>query len=592
MKTTDILKIGVALFTAITLSACGDDSSSSPDDSYSSVASFKSSSSLSTRADIDYKDTVSIGSTMRVYLKISKGDSADTDTNVTFIDEDATSLPLYIGELPKGSRIKIYASTFDIKDEKIRIKNEQGRYMPALTGIPKEPIPKNSKVCGGSDTTKVDSIYSNYFRPTFGCFADSTFKDSNQFVIFSDDHYYLEIDGEFSNKSSLRLKAIVDTAYYNYTGDEENISMKMSDTIRGIIAIDKAPDEIDVNFSANEGYSVNLLVKGQNINSYKLTDGQKELGSSRTNIDTMLVPTDAVNWTVKIKPVTLSIAPFAFFETITRARALEQGEYFSYPDSISYPGKTFIRTRPKDDPGKAIYKYNLRQEQFVWIGDYKKGDSVIVNHEISNYSIDPPSTVKCEILDKDQKVQATISSTYGGAFSIKGDMPEGPYYLHYLRLNSEPLDQVYDSLRYVLQLYTTVKVPGLLKEFEFYDIEKNTTYTQKFYTVGDTIHFNKFAFQMKAADKASWGSPNSETETSIIWFVPCAMLDYINVDYKRSDCEEYSSRNNKNAEQEISSTFLIAQEAGINETAELIAQSEADPSMRDTLKIEIIGKVD
>ena len=584
MKTTDILKIGAALFTAITLSACGDDSSSSPDDSYSSVASFKSSSSLSTRADIDYKDTVSIGDTMKVYLKIAKGDSTDNDTNYAYIDKDASSVPLYIGELPKGSRIKVYASTSEINDENIRIKNEQGKYMPALTAIPKEPLTKSLKVCGGNDSAKVDSIYSNYFRPTFGCFADSTFKDSNQFVIFSDNHYYLEINGEFNSNSNLRLRVTVDTAYYNYTGDEENISMKMSDTIRGIIAIDKAPDEIDVDFSASNGYSVNLLVKGQNIDSYKLTDGQKELGSSKTNIDTMLVPTDAVNWTVKIKPVTLSIAPFAFFETITRARALEQGEYFSYPDSISYPGKIFKRTRPKDEPGKAIYKYNLRQEQFVWLGDYKKGDSVIVKHWISNYN-DYNTPVTCEILDKNQKVQASISSTYGGAFTVKEDMPEGAYYLHYLRLNSDPLDQVYDSLRYVLQLYTQVQIPGLLKTFDFYDAEKNSTYTQKFYTVGDTINLNDFAFLMNAADNASWDSPNSETETAISWYVPCAALDYINVDYKKSDCES-----NKNAKQEISYSFLIAQEAGINETAELIAQSEADPTMRDTLKIEIISK--
>ena len=96
MKTTDILKFGAALLTAITLSACGDDSSSSPDDSYSSVASFKSSSSLSTRADIDYKGTVSIGDTMRISVKLFDGDSSKIDPVKANIDSSAKELPIYL----------------------------------------------------------------------------------------------------------------------------------------------------------------------------------------------------------------------------------------------------------------------------------------------------------------------------------------------------------------------------------------------------------------------------------------------------------------------------------------------------------------
>lgn len=43
---------------------------------------------------------------------------------------------------------------------------------------------------------------------------------------------------------------------------------------------------------------------------------------------------------------------------------------------------------------------------------------------------------------------------------------------------------------------------------------------------------------------------------------------------------------------EISSDYLMIQESGIGETAEIIAQSKADPSMRDTLKISIIKAAD
>jgi hypothetical protein len=59
-----------ALFMTVAITACGDDSSSSASDeeSSSSVPSFKSSSSLSTRADIDYKDTVKLGDTLRLYV--------------------------------------------------------------------------------------------------------------------------------------------------------------------------------------------------------------------------------------------------------------------------------------------------------------------------------------------------------------------------------------------------------------------------------------------------------------------------------------------------------------------------------------------
>ena len=299
----------------------------------------------------------------------------------------------------------------------------------------------------------------------------------------------------------------------------------------------------------------------------------------------MLVPNDSVDWNIKISAESFSnfkTGPFAFFEAITKARQLEQGEYFSFPDSILYPGENFVRTRPKDNMG--IYKYHLRQEQFVWLGNYKKGDSVIVYHSIENYTDnDFESPVTYEILDKDQKVRGSISSVNGGAFSVKGDMPEGPYYLHYLRLKSNPKDQVFDSLRYVLQLTTLVQQPGLLKTMKFYDDEKMASYNTKTLAVGDSIYFDKFTFQMTQIEDTDWDIIGSD----ISWLVPCASLNYINLGtnpYKESSCED-----NDNKEQEIASNHLIVLDA-IGETALLIAQSTADPAKRDTLKILIIAK--
>ena len=573
MQFKKLLSFSAALFMTVAFTACGDDSSSSASDeeSSSSVPSFRSSSSLSTRADIDYKDTIKLGDTLRIYLELFKGDSSKMDESEIYLDSSATTLPMYLGELPKGSRIKVLASTSNIESDQIRIKSEYGDYLQAIKAAPKTAARK-------------DSVFRNSLIPSFGADSSATFRDSNTFVTFSDNHYYLEIEGEFNDKSSLKLKVLVDSAYYKYTGEDEKISMKMTDTLRGILMIDNAPKEVSIAFSASEGYSVNLTTVGENIILYKLTDGDKELGSSKTNLDTMLVPNDSVNWSIKIKPESFSsiwTGPYAFFEAITKARELEQGEYFSNPDSILYPGEAYERTRPKDDIG--TYKYNLRQEQFVWIGDYKKGDSVIVKHWIQNYNDENFQNVSLEILDKKKNKQASISSVYGGSFKVSGDMPEGPYYLHYLRLNSDPLDQglKHDSLRYVLQLYTMVQQPGLLSEMKFYDSEKDAALKEKVLAVGDTMRFEDFEFSMNASSKTSWKIIGSD----IAWFVPCKTLDYLNnsSNYKSASCED---------EQEISSDYLIALEGGIGEKAELIAQSVADPAMRDTLTITIIAKAD
>jgi hypothetical protein len=569
MQFKKLLSLSAALFMTVAFTACGDDSSSSASDeeSSSSVPSFKSSSSLSTRADIDYKDTVKLGDTLRLYVDLFKGDSSKMDESEIYLDSTATTLPMYLGEFPKGSRIKVFASTSNIESEQIRIKSEYGDYLQAIKAAPKTAARK-------------DSVYRNSLIPSYGADSTATFRDSNTFVTFNDNHYFLEVEGEFSDESSMKLKVLVDTSYYKYTGEDEKISMKMNDTLRGILLIDNAPKEVSIAFSANEGYSVNLTTVGENIILYKLTDGDKELGSSKTNLDTMLVPNDSVNWSIKIKPESFSsiwTGPYAFFEAITKARELEQGEYFSNPDSIKYPGEAYERTRPKDDIG--TYKYNLRQEQFVWIGDYTKGDSVIVKHWIQNYNDENFQNVSIEVLNKKKKSQATISSVYGGSFKVSED---GPYYLHYLRLNSDPLDQgIPDSLRYVLQLYTMVQQPGLLKEMKFYDSEKDAPLKEKVLAVGDTMRFEDFDFTMTPQSKTSWKIIGSD----IAWFVPCKTLDYLNnsSNYKSGTCDE---------EQEISSNYLIALEGGIGEKAELIAQSVADPSMRDTLTITIIAKAD
>ena len=116
---------------------------------------------------------------------------------------------------------------------------------------------------------------------------------------------------------------------------------------------------------------------------------------------------------------------------------------------------------------------------------------------------------------------------------------------------------------------------------KFYDSEKDAPLNEKVLAVGDTMRFENFDFLMTPNSKTSWDIIGSD----IAWYVPCKTLDYLNnsSNYKSESCEE---------EQEISSNYLIALESGIGEKAQLIAQSVADPSMRDTLTITIIAKAD
>jgi CRISPR/Cas system CMR-associated protein Cmr5 small subunit len=138
-----------------------------------------------------------------------------------------------------------------------------------------------------------------------------------------------------------------------------------------------------------------------------------------------------------------------------------------------------------------------------------------------------------------------------------------------------------DSLRYVLQLFTLVQQPGILKTMQFYDSEKDDVIDEQIFFAGDTLRFKNFVFQMTPNSSTDWKIIGSDIE----WFVTCESLNYLNnsSSYEEKDCKD---------EQKISSNYLIALEGGIDKTAELIAQSVADPAKRDTLKISIIARED
>lgn len=551
------------------LFACSDDSSSSTEEQ--EFGYVPSSSSISTRADIDYKDSIVLNKKLDLNFELIKKNSDSQDSSEIYIDSSATSVPLYLGELTSGSRIRVKASTSNIENDKIRIRSEHGEYLRALTAVAK-------------NENRRDSAFGNFMVPSLGTITDSTYLDSNQFVVFAPNHYYLEVDGYFTDQSTARLLVQIDTAYYNYIGEDDSVSMEMNDTLRGIVLMgDDSPETVFINFKASEGYSLNLTVDGANINKYELLENDSLLGKTTSALDTMLIPNDSVNWTLKVSPETFSYyssGPFAFFNTITRARSLGKGEYFANPDSIEYLGEALKSVRPKDLPEENIYRYNLRQEQFVWLGDYKKGDTLQIKHWIENYKDDFKSSVTLEVMDKNKKVLGSIRATSGGGIKIPSD---GPYYLHYLRLNSEPMDQVLDSLRYVLQLYTLVQQPGLFKSMTFRDASSNDPIDSAIVYTGEILDLNNFSYTFVAKGETKW----KEFGNDVNWYVPCESLNYITREIY--DAEKCAANGD---EQLISSDYLIVEKNAAMQKATLIAESKADPEMRASLKLIIRKSAD
>lgn len=563
------LKI-LALVPLAILAACSETThtnSSSVTDGNESFAqeSFSSSSSLSTRLDIDYRDTITPGKTLNFYIEYAswdtitvKKDSTDKKSedstyverichdDVVCIDSANTTVSLFLGSFPKGTRISALAATSGMEDDTIRIRSERGENARTLMPV--------------WNASKKDSVYDNYMLPGSG--ADMM---DNKFVLFSEDFYYLDLKANFDTTAHLRVKVDIDTAYYNYTGDSAHVDIDLRDTVRGILLIGSAPKNIEIAFKVETGYSVNLSVQGYAINKYELSDKDSNTYSpAADSLDTLLVTNESSEWLLRLTPsnvVSFMTGPFASFEAATRFRRLNQGEYLANPDSIVYPGDTLTIVRPANDSTK----YYLRQDHYVWLADLKKGDSLVIYHEMQGYC----KYMECKgtpraiyaILDEKGDSLGSINSLEH-SFKAKKD---GPVYLRYLQLNSQALT---DSN---LTLKTFIQRPGSLDSLKFYNEAKDITYSSMRVAPGDTIKLSEFAFQ----------TVPYKTSSNVKWFVPCEDLDVIgSAAYQIENCK---------GEQAISSFYLIAQDEATERDARLIAQSMADPLMRDTLIVNVRG---
>lgn len=532
--------------------------------------SFKSSSSLSTRLDIDYNDTLKIGDSTKLHLEIARLDTIKDDGKTTVqlacsegmlcLDTAATKLSLFLGEFPAGSLISVSVAASDMKNDTLRIRSEFGDVLKTA-----KPV---------YDTTKKEDIFSNFMLP--GRSAPAT----NQFVTFKEGFYYLDLDAKFDRTSLLELLVTVDTAYYDYIGDTTEVTIGLKDTLRGISIIGSSPKEISVKFSSKTGYSIDVVAKGNWINSFSLFEKDKQIAAD-SSIDVLLLPEDSTAWTLKIKPLNIEnylSGPFATFEAVTNSRELGKGEYLANPDSISKLGDILEVVRERNTQAK----YYLRQEQFVWLANMKKGDSIDVYQEMIGY-FGGVNNKSYTIVDKDGKELGTISSMESRFKATK----DGDVYLHYLStcpyLSNDNADES-------LKFQTRVSYYGALSSFFFNDKDNSNKALDTTYIVlGDTVYLGKFTFRSAMSRTMTTGAGSS-----VKWFVPCedivphddgngfTTVPVFNI--QNVDCKDGGEDSIK-GEQEISSSRLIPRDDSEGGTFRLIAESLADPLKRDTLAI-------
>lgn len=532
--------------------------------------SFKSSSSLSTRLDINYNDTLKIGDSTKLHLEIARLDTIKDDGKSTVqlacsegmlcLDTAATKLSLFLGEFPAGSLISVSVAASDMKNDTLRIRSEFGDVLKTA-----KPV---------YDTTKKEDIFSNFMLP--GRSTPAT----NQFVTFKEGFYYLDLDAKFDRTSLLELLVTVDTAYYDYIGDTTEVTIGLKDTLRGISIIGSSPKEISVKFSSNTGYSIDVVAKGNWINSFSLFEKDKQIAAD-SSIDVLLLPEDSTAWTLKIKPLNIEnylSGPFATFEAVTNSRELGKGEYLANPDSISKLGDILEVVRERNTQAK----YYLRQEQFVWLANMKKGDSIDVYQEMIGY-FGGVNNKSYTIVDKDGKELGTISSMESRFKATK----DGDVYLHYLStcpyLSNDNADES-------LKFQTRVSYYGALSSFFFNDKDNSNKALDTTYIVlGDTVYLGKFTFRSAMSRTMTTGAGSS-----VKWFVPCedivphddgngfTTVPVFNI--QNVDCKDGGEDSIK-GEQEISSSRLIPRDDSEGGTFRLIAESLADPLKRDTLAI-------
>ena len=546
--------------TALSLLACSESSHTNNSNINSgegeySDSSFYSSSGTSNRADIDYDGDIVLDDTTNIYFQTwesakdsSAKDSAAQETcpeNTICLDSLQNEVNLFLGELKKGTRVSIRAATSGMVKDSLVVMNELGTAVQ----------PMLSQCADG------DCKFYKYLLPGSGAELDS-----NQFPIFEDGFYYLSLRAQFENKAHLRLLTHIDDGYYKYTGDSSKFKISLKDNLRGIVKIGASPDSIRAKFGAAIGTSVTVKANGTWINSFGLLENGKTLIAKTDTLDNTMLTDDSTNWDLVIIPESIpnyKTGPYATFAIFSSNRKLSQGEYFALPDSLKGTGEILKKTRKKIDA------FELRMDQYVWLGNFKKGDTLAVGHYFKGYgerAVRPYTVIDYSILGKGGDSLKTVSPENMG-YKVEKD---GPVYLHFRMVNSQNTTDAKE-----LELYALVKRPGSLTSFNFYDAKAKK--------VLDTLKVSEN--QSLKLDEMSFKSAPAETKDGAVdWYIPCQDLVILgNVVYE--SCEnEMKVQATENSD---GAKILIINEGSSGDWANLIAESLIDPTKRDTLRIEV-----
>lgn len=535
--------------TIVSLLACSETShtnSFSDEEGEFADSSFYSSSGTSNRADIDYDSEIVMDDTTNIYIQRPVADSTgktECPERTICIDSLTKEINLFLGNLKKGDRVSIVTTTNGMDKDTMRVMSELGQNMlPMLPRCISDNCTFDSFVIPGSG----DEL------------------NKNLFVIFEDGYYYVNLRAAFNDVAHMRLFAHVDNGYYKYTGDTDKTNITLKENFRGILKIGNSPDSIRFNFAAAIGNSVTIRAEGDWINELNLLQEGKSIAKEKDTLNNTMLTDDSTHWELVMLPEKISnyqTGPYATFTLQSSSRKLSQGEYFALPDSLKGAGEFLKKTR------KKIEAFELRQDQYVWLGNFKKGDTLVVEHRFKGYgerAAKPFTVIDYSVLGKNGKLLKDISKTNMG-YKVESD---GPVYFHFQMVNSQNTTDAKE-----LELYTLVKRPGALTKFNFYD--------KKAKKAMDTLKVEEEQ-SLKLDDLAFESAPTSTKSGAVNWFIPCKYALIIGpIDYDL--CV---------GEQKIESTGsddakVLEIYGGSGSEAELIAESLLDPQKRDTLHIVV-----
>ena len=515
-------------------------------------SSFNSNTSTSNRADINYNEDIVLDDTTNIYFQKAVIDStgkSECPEHTLCLDSLNKEVNLFIGNLKKGDLISMWIATSGMDKDTVRIMSELGQTMhPMLSQCVAEKCNFNSFVIPGSGADLV----------------------KNQFAIFEDGYYYVSLRAAAINdKAHLRLYTHVDNAYFAYTGDTSKVNISLKENLKGILRIGDSPDSISFKFAAAIGHSVTINAEGDWINKMNLLQEGKSILTETDTLNNTMLTDDSTHWELVITPERISnyqTGPYATFTIQSSNRKLSQGEYFAHPDSLSKTGEFLKKTRQK------VEAFELRQDQYVWLGNFKKNDTLVVEHIFKGYgerAAKPFTVISYNILGKGGKELKALTKEDMG-YKVESD---GPIYMHFKMINSQNTPDTKDA-----ELYTLVKRPGSLTKFNFYNASTKKAMDTLKVSEDQSLKLDEIAFE---------SAPQATKNGGVNWFIPCNdWMMFGNVNYDNCEGGTISELKVESTENSGDAKILHIN-GGSGESAKLIAESLIDPQKRDTLNIVV-----